>query len=263
MTMTPHMRNYDGRGCAAPRPSHFQIAQHDTRMATARIDLPPGVPITIPVNWFHVTDGVNGAVSADMRQAQINVLNTAYAPARIQFETAEVITLDNPAWFIMSPGSAEERQARKVCKFPGRLVIMTVGRDGSMAAAIGWSSFPWQKVGDPDMDGVTLYHGVLPGGEHPRQNLGMTAVHEVGHWLGLFHTFQGGCAATGDHVGDTPPQARPNVGIPVVWQGCGDRPGPIGNFMDYCDDAAMHEFSSGQCDRMRRTVAAYRSELLP
>jgi hypothetical protein len=88
-------------------------------------------------------------------------------------------------------------------------------------------------------------------------NLGATLVHEVGHWLGLEHTFEGGCSQTNDGVADTPAIRQPTQGCPASRPDtCPSLAGvdQYENYMDYSDDRCMSIFTAGQNSRM---IASY------
>ena len=151
------------------------------------------------------------------------------------------------------------------------LNIYTGINDGSL---LGWATFPKSYKKDPLYDGVVLAFDSLPGGglEFPfdptqepdgliAYDRGDTATHEVGHWFGLFHTFEGGCAKNGDRIDDTPAEAEPQF-FCVARDSCTGKkfPGfdPINNFMDYVDDDCMFEFTTDQEERMRDQWETYR-----
>jgi hypothetical protein len=120
---------------------------------------------------------------------------------------------------------------------------------------------------------IMIDHRTLPGGEKVPYNLGRTLAHEVGHWLGLEHPFEGGCSFPNDGIHDTAPQRRRQVGCPtgstvmcptvhildenrhVIGNVANDLPVVEGNFMDYVDDSCMSRFipDPGQIDRMHAT----------
>ena len=93
-----------------------------------------------------------------------------------------------------------------------------------------------------------------------RYDLGMTLVHETGHWVNLEHTFYGGCNAKGDFVDDTPPMKVPTSGCPEGKDTCSE-PGldPIHNYMDYSYDQCYTEFTLGQTLRMQDAWLFYRA----
>jgi len=97
-------------------------------------------------------------------------------------------------------------------------------------------------------------------------NLGRTAVHEVGHWLNMIHTWGDDSCGT-DLVADTPPQQGPTYGDPSgIIITCGNT--PYGNlyqdYMDFTDDIGMHLFTNGQKARMLTLFATggFRNALL-
>jgi hypothetical protein len=159
------------------------------------------------------------------------------------------------------------------------LNVYTVGFYG--AGLNGYATLPVTYATRPYQDGVVLQYATVPGGTS-RERQGSTLVHEVGHWLGLRHTFQGGCVGVGDGVDDTPPEADAASGCPIGRKSCpnSDLPDPIrkyspffsvsifsdnfffftDNFMDYSDETCRTEFTPGQIDLMQRSIIAYRND---
>jgi hypothetical protein len=214
--------------------------------------------------YFHViksTGGV-GAVTSQQIQDQINVLNAAFAPTGFSFTLKSVDTTTNNTWVAMTPGSSAESQAKNALRQGGKGDLNLYSANPGQGL-LGWATFPSSYNSQPKLDGVVLLHSSLPGGSAAPYNLGDTGTHEVGHWMGLYHTFQGGCAKSetngGDLVADTPAEKSAAFGCPVGRNTCNAAGNdPITNFMDYTDDSCMNTFSAGQFTRMNAQVTTYR-----
>lgn len=216
--------------------------------------------------YFHVVNNGTGIANGDvpdaMIQAQMGVLNSAYAGTGWSFNLAAVDRTTNPSWFLMEPGTVAEAQAKAALRrgTAEDLNIYTANPGGGL---LGWATFPWSYANQPAQDGVVVLFSSLPGGSAVPYNEGDTGTHEVGHWMGLFHTFQGGCTRRNDRVADTPAERSAASGCPIGRDTCtqgqqGIGPDPIHNFMDYSDDACMFEFTPGDDARIDGAFTMFR-----
>lgn len=145
---------------------------------------------------------------------------------------------------------------------------------------LGYATFPWELSTQPERDGFVVDPHYFGYSSDPRYNSGRTATHEIGHWLGLNHTWghfpngaHGNCTID-DEVDDTPVCDGPNFAKKSV--NCTPHPNQcnaennaagltdlrqIENYMDYSDDLCMNMFTQGQAKRMLSYLNTVRTAL--
>ncbi len=240
-------------------------AQETTRRFVAREVAPElAARVWIPV-YAHVIVGKHRGerkgIGPRRIRRQLAALNQALAGyqselsavARYRFRLKKVDYTRRDGWYhAYLHGPRDKRMKRKLHRGnQGALNLYINGGGPRGYPVLGWSRFPWQYASSPRLDGVTVNVAALPGGRARGYNLGDTLVHEVGHWLGLLHTFEGGCGTRGDLVADTPDEAEPSYECETTRDTCVE-PGldPVRNFMDYSLDSCMDMLTNGQVRRM-------------
>ncbi len=215
---------------------------------------------------FHVIYKTRrGTTTGNVPQSQIDnqiaVLNAAYAGTGFSFNLVTTTRTNNRRWFDRCYTTNVENQMKSSLNVNPATTLNIYSCNPS-GGILGWAYFPWSFAESDYRHGVVLLYSSLPGGSAAPYNLGDTGTHEVGHYLGLYHTFQGGCSGNGDFVADTPAEASPAYGCPVGRDTCaGGGPDPIYNFMDYTDDSCMNTFTADQATRMQTMCATYRPSL--
>lgn len=255
--------------CGTRQPGDDEIAAIERAVARGAKHKSSAI---IPV-WVHVINKgagfANGDVSDTMIREQIRVLNDAYngrtggANTSFGFDLVGVTRTTNAVWFNgMATDLSIELAAKTALRKGGGETLNFYVTDAS--PWLGFAYFP-SILSDPNyanLDGVLVDWRSLPGGTFAIYSEGDTGTHEVGHWLALYHTFDGRCGNKGDYVTDTPSEFSPAFNCPVGRDTCAgaSSPGldPIFNFMDYSQDSCMYEFTAGQAARMQAAWTAFR-----
>lgn len=218
--------------------------------------------ITIAVA-FHVitTSSGKGNVTQEQINQQISVLNNSYKDLKINFKVKSVDITKNDFYYTVQPGIQEYFMKWQLHDSTRNTLNFYIAEPGG--GILGFATLPWMFDEASFLHGVVIRNDTLPGGSAENYNLGNTATHEVGHYLGLYHTFQGGCMPPGDYVDDTPYQAEANYGCPVGTDSCSSEGlDPIHNFMNYTYDSCMDHFTKDQIDRIDWAISKYKKSLL-
>ncbi|KAJ0423811.1 hypothetical protein BJY00DRAFT_25726 [Aspergillus carlsbadensis] len=277
----PHL----GRGfCATVAPAESLKAEF--RRLSAQVD-DPAVnqgsrkavePIEI-ATWFHVVSSkANGdVVSEQMLNTQLSYLQEAYRNATITYRLEGVTRQTNDKWARNEDELAMKDALRKGSYrtlnvyFQTDLQAPTDGAQGHQqlglteqlaTSVLGFCTLPDPAINSTSprasyvKDGCSVLARTMPGGSLAHYNRGGTAIHEIGHWNGLLHTFEGeSCSPDneGDYIDDTPQESVPTDGCPAIKNSCPNRAGvdPVHNFMDYSSDECYERFTPAQVRRMR------------
>ncbi|KAL3299882.1 metalloprotease 1 [Colletotrichum asianum] len=202
----------------------------------------------------------------------MRVLNETFAPHNIQFVVRNTSHTVNDAW-TRQARIKEKAEALRNGGYDELNIYFETGMMTNAGSATGICSFPVEDPWNTGINGTSWYTydgchvsvGTMPGGPgvpwDPEDNKGKTATHEVGHWFGLFHVFDGfDCNGEGDYIDDTPATQVATVGCPVEQDSCPDQPGldPIHNYMDYSKHDCLSEFTPLQEERMYRSFNTLR-----
>jgi hypothetical protein len=243
------------------------LSRHPQAERAAETQLTAGATVTVPVA-FHVirkdTTVAGGNVPRSWITDQISVLNDSYGGATggastgFQFSLLSIDRTTNAGWFRLSTGKEKKMKAALKVGGTETLNLYSANLGNSL---LGWAYYAQDADAVGVLDGVVVHFDSLPGGPWGDQySAGDTATHEVGHWLNLYHTFEGGCTGDGDLIDDTPAEASPAYECPTGRDSCtASGLDPITNFMDYTYDSCMFKFTADQAVRMQEAWTAYRA----
>jgi hypothetical protein len=220
---------------------------------------------TIVPTYFHVISSSSKANSTSNStiSKQLDVMNKGYASVGFQFDLKGIDYTTNDKWAAIDVESdVDQIDAMKGKLRKGTYSTLNIYFLSDMANGIlGMCEFPTKDINAADptsfaFDGCMVHGGSMPGApDFPGKfDLGYTAVHEMGHWFGMYHVFQdGSCDHDGDQITDTPFQSSATSGCPTNKDSCPNSPGKdsVHNFMDYSDDKCYSEFTPGQIKRIQ------------
>jgi hypothetical protein len=199
-----------------------------------------------------------------MADAQATELNNAYNTYGITFNHINTSFTENSDWAVGNTLS-DAHNALRVGSYSALNLFFRTDLTGGILGTCALPSNVTANMPPSEYasDGCDINANTMPGGQMTGYNMGKTAVHETGHWLGLYHTFEGNsCSGTGDYIDDTPFESVSTSGCPTspAKDSCPSvsSADPIHNYMDYSTDACYEAFTPDQIERISTMWTQYR-----
>lgn len=257
-----------------------------------------GPTYTLPLVFHIIHDGGQENISDARIQAAVDYLNDAFA--NTGYFGSLGVSADVPFRFClayqgqngMGPGgitrtqspltnvlvSSQDALLKNVIQWdPARYinvwVVNSILSEAQGVPYAGYASLPFAH--GTSTDGIVI-RAAFTGSNLLQENI--VLAHEMGHFLGLYHTFEGGCPngdclQQGDRVCDTPPDQA--TFSSCAFNSCdtdADAPAPnplstdvsdmTENFMDYSPLDCQYRFTQGQGERMVQMCEELRASLL-
>lgn len=253
--------------------------------------------INVVVHIVRTTDGLTGEISDDCIRQGIVMLNKDFRPNASDHTFKGRASIDTRIEFVLATSKPDGTATNGIVRYSNSQWYNCAKRTTCINGGLygnSWDAKKYLNIFLKNPGGQTLGYATLPFGSagtlndavvqqadvwgpagtcatSSQYNQGGTLTHEVGHYLGLSHTFGsvGGtscgatdmpmCAQTGDTICDTAP-AQAAIYTCEDKNSCGNSD-PFNNYMDYSNDYCLNTFTRQQAMRMRCSLLGYRASI--
>ena len=254
-------------GTMPPTSDEILFSKLETEQWLAENDSRDDSLLIVYVAWHVIHASNNAGNLTDVQiEYQIQVMNYDFQEHNIAFILDTIDRTANDTWFEgWDPDNGgmdtQGMQALNYDPYHYLNIYSAELAGGAGFVTCGYTWWPTNYGEGHYRQGISIDYRCIAGGSYGDD----TATHEIGHYFGLYHTFQTDCSAPDDAVADTPRNHSDYLhGCNSSQDSCPDDPGndPVSNYMNYSSVGCTHNFTLGQKDRMDAIIESYHPSLL-